>query len=560
MNFALAGPMNNWGILNQFVPEQEQGLRRLYRDIYDYDAVCGSIVDMLSVFPFSDYSLTGLDADKIEKYEESLQRLNIRALMPEISLARLVDGEFVGSLIFNEKEKVFIDVILYPSEDCRIEELPLYSMDPKIVVRNNEKLRRILTSNDKMAVAIRSRLPASLKQALQAPAFELDPITTLYVSRRTLPGRPPTSFLKRVLPIYLIEKTLFRGTLTEATRRQRSMLHVTMGDDTHEFTPQEMAETVNQFQMADADPLGAVIGTRANVQATELRQGGDFWKWTDTIDTLTPYKLRALGVSEAFLSADATYSNVESGVSVFMENIDAYRQQMTYEVFTNKIFPIIGIANDFWKKGKEVSSDSRNKILYQMSNAKDLEIPTVRWHKRLEAKSDDNQIDLLNTLSEKGFPVPLRMWAAAAKVDLNTLYHDLAEDESIRKKLAQLTGKKPEDFLPKDANDEGGDEGGGQFASLRAPRRKPLLARDFGESGEIKGQTKSGKDKYILNQKKAQQEINQTIAQATAALQDPNVKRAALRRVVGQLGRIPDIIGGLNRDQQQAMRNGYRSI
>lgn len=542
MNVHVTGPLASVGMLSYLVPQQEDMLRMYYRDIYYYDSVCGATVDMISSFPFSEYTLTGCDQHILNKYEESMVRLNIRTLMPDISTIYLVDGQFVSSLVFNKKEKIFIDVIVYPVDNCKIDPIPFYSSDPIITVKNTESMIKFMTSNDKQAVAIRSLLPASMISTLRSQAFQLDPLTTLYMARRTLPGGEPTSFLKRVLPVYLLEKTLYRGTIVEANKRQRSMLHVQMGDDTHEFTPEEMAETVNQFQLADLDPLGAVIGTRNNVQATELRQGGDFWKWTDTIDVLTPYKLRALGTSEAFLSGDATYSNVETALSVFLENADAYRSYLTYEVFTNKIFPLVAISNGFFKKGRATSTDSRTKMLYQMNNANDLEIPILRWHKRLEAKEEENVMDVLTTLEEKGMPIPLRMWAAAGKIDLNAYYQDLEQDKEIRKKIKALTDSN--EYLNPSGPNSGSDDA--EFAALRRLsnplRRKNLLTRDFGELGEVKGTTKTGKAKYIRNQREVNARVNRMISQAIVALNDPNIRRSALKKVQAKLGTIPNIL------------------
>lgn len=305
-----SGPLSTTTLLSGLVPENEALLNLYYRDIYYNDAVAGSAVDMISTFPFSDFTLMGIDDKKVlDKYEESVARLNIRALMPQISTCYLVDGKFVGTLVFNQEEKVFYDIIIHSSDSCVVDELPLFSTDPIITVSSNQVLANFMNSSDPQAQMMRRMIGPKLADALRSSRFKLDPLSTLYLARNTLPNREPTSFLKRILPIYLVEKMLYRGTLVEAARRQRAMLHITMGDDTWEPTPQEMMSTVLQFQQADLDPLGAVVATRNGVQVAEVRQGGDFWKWTDSADMLTPLKLRAIGVSEAFLSGDSNYSN-----------------------------------------------------------------------------------------------------------------------------------------------------------------------------------------------------------------------------------------------------------
>lgn len=554
VSMAVQGPMQNVSMLAGLVSQEETYLRPYYRDMYYYDAVGGSAVDMISTFPYSEFSLTGIEPERIEKYLESMVRLNIRTLMPEITLTYLVDGAYCASLLFDNKDKVFIDLLNYPIDNCTIDDLPFFGTNPIIRVKSTEALRKFVTSPNQQARILRQQLPSRLVDALSRPEFELDTLTSLYIARKTLPGTEPTSWLKRMLPAYLMEKTLYRGTLVEAQRRQRAMLHIAMGDDTHEFTPEEMAETVQQFQAADLDPLGAVIGTRNNVQATEVRQGGDFWKWTDNIDILVPHKLRALGISEAFLAGDATYSNVETGMSVFMENTDALRSTMTYEVLTNKVFPIVAIANNFYKDGKNVRIQTRRDMHHQLTNHNDLDIPIVRWHKQLEAKAEDNMMETLTELSEKGFPIPMRMWAAAAKIDMESLYEDLRQDKEIKDKLSKLTGKHVDvdgaagaENMDGGGSDDGGGGWGGEEANLRRMtrhiQRQSLLNRKFSEeSSEVKSQTKTGKAKWVRDQRGSTQKLNRLMAKAMVQLSDPNNKSAALKRVSSRLGHIPKLL------------------
>lgn len=541
------GPLATTSLLSGLVPENEALLNLYYRDIYYHDSVSGAVVDMISTFPFSDFSLMGVD-DKavLDKYEESVARLNVRSLMPQISLCYLVDGRFVGTLVFNSQEKVFYDIIIHSADTCVVDELPLFSTDPIITVSSNQVLANFMNSSEPQAQMLRQMLGPKLAQALTASRFKLDPLSTLYVARRTLPNREPTSFLKRVLPIYMIEKMLYRGTLVEAARRQRAMLHITMGDDTWEPTPQEMMSTVLQFQQADLDPLGAVVATRNGVQVAEVRQGGDFWKWTDSADMLTPLKLRAMGTSEAFLSGDSNYSNTETAMSVFMENMDAYRSFQTHKVFDTKVFPIIAVTNGFFRDDnrKNISNADKAKLLYKANNHADLLMPTLRWHKTLKAKDETDVFAAMDYMAEKGIPVPLRMIFAACKVDPNDLWQDLQQDRLIKERLAKVSGVKAEEIAP------GGDEGGenvGEFAktllSMTSPRRVGIANRDFGELGEVRGETKTGKPKYIINQRKLNASINANIAKAAVKLSsDPKFQAAVADRVRKQFGgSIPDM-------------------
>lgn len=520
VNVHMTGGLNTAGMLRGMVNENEDACRYYYRDIYFYDAVCGASADIFSTFPFGNFTLMGSNKERLLKYEESLARINTKSLLPEIQLARLVDGAFVGSLVYNKVDKVLMDILVYQLGDCNIQSNPFYSTDSEIVVKNNEEIRKFMTSNSPSAKAFLQKIPQELKVALNSSAFQLDTLTTLFVPRKSIPGEPYTSWFKRILPIYILEKTLFRGTIVESNKRQRSMLHVAMGDDNHEYTPEEMAETVNQFQLADLDPLGAVLGTRNNVTATEIRQGGDFWKWTDTIDILTPYKLRALGFSEALLSGDANFSNVETAYSVFMEICDMARSELVYEVFTNKILPMIAVSNEFYKEGRKENLNSRKDVQYQLNNYQDLDIPTIKFEKELTARREESLMDTLEKLQEKGMPVHLRTFCAAGNVDYDALLSDAEHYEKDNEKISKLL----QSTVPN-------AELSGVLKNLSTssqPRLTPtnLVKRQFtSDQAEISTTSKTGKRKSVFNQTGANSRLNSMIVKASQRFRERSSKR-----------------------------------
>lgn len=290
-------------------------IQRLYRDIYYNDAVGGSAVDLYSTLPFSEFGIGGITDDKImEPYMETVERLNIRTLLSELSVDHLVSGAFLGSLLFDRNREIFLDIMTHRIEDAEIQALPFYGQDPIINVSIPEELRTILssTSDSKRVKQVQAMLGPDVIKTLTSAEIELDAISTIYIPRKTFSNNPlGTSYYRRILPIYLIEKNLFRGTLVESSRRQRGMLHISLGDG-EDWIPtiEDMNATTDLFMNADADPLGAVITTRTGIATEELRAGGEFWKITDIWDSTVQNKLRALGISEAFLSGEVNYNCV----------------------------------------------------------------------------------------------------------------------------------------------------------------------------------------------------------------------------------------------------------
>jgi len=545
-------------MFNGILPEGNETLLNMYyRDCYYYDSVAGSCVDIISNFPFSEFTLTGLESEELEPFAETVARLNVRALTQEISNAYLVDGAFAGSLIYDPKNKVFQDILVHDAANITVTPQPFYSIDPAITVNSANSLNQFLNSGSPYINEVLQHYPQGLLDTFRAGNVVLDPLATVYIPRRGAQDKTSVSYLKRILPAYMLEKVLYRGTLTELSKRQRSTSHIKVGDDVWEPTNQEMANVLNQFQQTEMDPLGAWIITRNGVDVNEIRPGGEFFKWTDIIDTMVPYKLRALGISEAFLSGDASYSTAEAALTVFMDNMDSYRQFITYKLFTSKIFPLIAMFHGLYRDAKKARPPTNSaNIFYNMNDQKNLKVPGVRWHKSLEGNQAESQFDMLEKLSEKGFVIPLKMWAAAAQVDITMLMRDLKEDKDIRDSIEKVTGKPAEDqgMGAEDANNMDEGMGGYEQARLRAKasgtnhpgsypgsvkavsKRVGLLDRDF--TSVVDGKmAKSGTHvKAIYSEGKAKTKLNEMIAKASEALQDPNRRMAVRKQVAEKLG------------------------
>ena len=285
----------------------EDTLIPYYRDIYYFDAIGGSACDMLSTFPYSDWQLSGVDTDRAPVYEDALARLGMRTLINEITLHYLVEGDFIGTLSYDRNARNFHDIFVHDRAYCRVIPAPFYSMQSLIQASANGRLNSFMNTPHWYREMLLKNYPRQLLEKLSQGLHDLNPLLTLHVPRRTLADRysGSSSYLRRMLPVYLLEKALYRGTLIEANRRQRPTGHITLGDEEWTPTLDEIAETVQAFKTTELDPLGAFIGTRNGVQVNEIFPAGEGYKWTDVTEQLTPIKLRSLSISEAFLAGDA---------------------------------------------------------------------------------------------------------------------------------------------------------------------------------------------------------------------------------------------------------------
>lgn len=527
-----------------------QALALFFRDMYLHDSVAGSAVDIQSSFPFSDWELRGLQANDLKIYNDSLERLTLQELFPLISVAYLTDGFFAGSLVFDYKTKQFMDILIHDALSCEIQPSPFHNIDPKITVHTNGQTRAFIDNSSEYTDAYLRTMPAQFIDLLKSDAFELDPVSTLYVARRMLTDRAYTSYLQRLLPCYLIEKVLFRGTLVEAQRRQRATTHIQAGDDTWTPTDDELHDLTVLFQSTESDPLGAWIATRNNIQLSEFRSAGDMWKWYETSESLTPMKLRSLGISDAFLSGDASYAASESAYSTFVETVASYRNHLTDKVFYKKLFPLIAVVNDLYTSDSVVKPDVNNitQFLFNANNRQALRMPKIHWHKQLEARDEQSQFEMLERVAEHGIPVPLTTWIAAAGLDIEALIKDLEESKELEKKLEPYQSKSSEDdddsmfaatqVEGSDAIPVGyhkDDQANWTTASMKSAwaklQRVPLLSRKFSEEDNAEWEVSSdGKRHLKVHQEAARKDRLYKLAKIISKYnRDPNYRDAVVK-------------------------------
>lgn len=554
-------------LLRGIADEQEIAFRTFYRDIYRYDVVAGTAVDMMSDLPFSDFSLQGGTPAQLEVFNRNIDNLGMRGLFPQLSVDYYVSGRSISSMLYNNDKKVFTDLMSHNPDSAEITPVPLYDQEPRIKVRVEGEMRQFVESRDPYFQKLKERMPESVLAALKNSHVVLDPLTTLFIPRALTPRSTGTSLYRRLIPIYLLEKVLYRGTITEAARRQRAIGHIQAGSQYWEPQDADLQNLLALFQQADLDPSGAMIATRNDVQYQDIRQGGDFWKWTDTAEQLTPLKMRALGINDALLSGEANISTQEASMSMFLEQLRTYRDFATRRTFYDRLFPMVSIVNGFKPDKKtetgiitasgnidQLDDEIEDAIIFHQLGDHNVLIPQVRWHKQLRPEADREHLDVLNTMAERGVPVGLRTWAAAGGIDLDKQVSELENDLKIRKKIQQITGVlNPMGQAGGDPNqqDDGPDDSyrGSEAeqtvahiiasmsdtevaAAVRMATgtyKIPLLARDFGEASEMVGRTVTGKATAIHNQSKANKKYNTQVATALRRLSDSDHFEKTLR-------------------------------
>lgn len=400
----------------------------------------------------------------------------------------------------------------YETEDGRVVQSDIWSVNRfyrRVVSRNADDMTKLADISPTAAAKIREvealgyfwDTVESLMDGGRQPVYDLCvPDTHAFI------GNGLVLHNTRIIPWWAVEKALMNAMVTAARRRAGNILHITAGlDDRWEPTPDEMDDIANLFIQAEEDPVGAVVATRTGVSASEVRQGGEIWKWTDEWQVFSEAKMRGLGISEGLLSGDATYNNAEQARSVFTEQILTLRQYLTQQLYYRR-FKTLARAHGF-RKRKQAELDHRVRLHDDKTGLKldgdelslknlsqreafdipeeDLIVPTIQWHKSLLPEGDREYLDLLSTLKEQGIPIPLKVWAARGGYDLEEALEMLDEDVKLRDKIKDWQKKTSgggEDEMTGESLDRTGSsspfwDAGKRFMQLRKSEAARCLQR-----------------------------------------------------------------------------------
>ncbi len=483
------------------IPESPELLCQLAREIFTEDPLSGSVVDIMSLIPFGEFALSGIPSDYLKPYEKSLERMRIKSLFPAAASSFLCDGAVLGSLIYNEEEKLFDGFVPQDLANATLTPVPFFGASPLVDMRISTEVARALGNQDPRMQRYLRHLP---KEMQRGGLVKLQPESTMYIPRRTRLDVPiGTSLFRRIMPVYILEKALLRGTIEMAYRRQRGIIHILVGDENWDASNEELQAVSDLFQSADLDPYGAVIATRTGIQPTEVSGAGDFWRWTDNVDVIAQVKLKGLGMPDGLLGGDMSLDSVGQTMTVFMQQVRSFRDYLTRCMLYEKIFAYLAVTNNHKKDNQFVLTggfDPNNSLLMRralndalMSYAADSDVemgnymvPTLTWHNQMRPEGDEAYMALLDNLAAAGVPIPIRMKVAAAGINIDDILN--GADDDIKLQIRIQDYKQTLAQYVENPTGENAQEVDNAYAAFKDPHRAlsplprtNLLNREFDE-------------------------------------------------------------------------------
>lgn len=534
MSFAKpTGARQNEGLLS----ENGVDVIALARDMFLNDPVAGAVVEISSNLPFGDCSLSGMPSNSMyDPYRKSMERMRTRTLLPVAAASFLTDGAYFSSLMFDPEAKLFTGTIPQDLLYAELTPVPFFGVAPIINLRMPSQRRVAMTTaaSDPRMKRYMEHMP---KDLLGQQSVMLQPENTAYIPRLALTHHATgVSFLRRIMLIYLLEKALMRGTMEMAYRRQRPIMHITAGDETWDLGEDDMQQLMSLFMAADLDPVGSVVVTRQSVNVNEVGNIAEAWRWQDTADTFNTIKLKGLGSPDGLLGGDMSIDSVSTTITVFMQQLRTFRDYFTRALFYEKLFAYLAVTNEHKREGRGFLETGRDEGAIPVANMarvspwsnfaaegetdvdlSDYAMPRITWHTEMRPEGDKDYLDLLDTLSQKGVPIPIRVWAAAGGQNIEDLLHGAPEDIRLRTELAAYAKQLQAINKASGVSDETEEEATDRFLKEMSPVRPVGLANRQFNPDEVSEANVINGTRYLMTARERKRRVDKSNAVISAA-------------------------------------------
>jgi hypothetical protein len=426
-------------VAEDWIPRDPRLQNRMFRIMYSRDDVAGPAVDLFAENCWSDFDLTGVrDKAMLDTFYAAKENTKVDRMLEGMTKEFLVTGRVVSQCILDTGPGLWSDVMVFNGDYLKVGGIPRTGFMPKVDLVPDPLLREWVRSTDQRDIESRQGVPQSLLDLLgSSKPVPLDPLITSYLPRQSfLDDVNGTSWYVRNILTWAFEKSLINATLTGHRRRAGPIMQIAVGSDTWEPTPEQIDALCSLYITCEDDTVNSVIGTRNDVVFNQIRGGlNEMWKWSDESEALYQRKLRIFQVTEQMLTGDGIL-DVTSAPTGYLERLRAHRKYMTENFLMAKFFRGISQVHGFVKRSP---AELSHRIRVQ-NNEAELVMPTIVYHRSLEAAADTNRLSLLDEMETHSIPVGLEEWSRAYGAgDYTDRMKATAHDIELRLRSLRLT-------------------------------------------------------------------------------------------------------------------------
>jgi hypothetical protein len=425
----------------QQFPHDRRRANALWRMFYKYDPMFGNAVELYADMLVSDFDieLPTNDAGSSIKatYEYMCDKCKIVEVLKQMIIEYLVIGETFPHTFFNDELGIWTYVGFHNPDFVDVKDAHLINMDPILTFEPDDQLRRLLSDSSMEALEIRRKFPSDfVARVLARQPIRLSPTNASMVARKLHPyDIRGASLATRLWRMFMVEDAVYNSTINTFRRVANPIRVVKLGSEADGWIPdpEQEARFLDMLAQAETDPAAIIVWNYGvkfeawgiNDRATTIR---------GEIDTIERVKMQALGLSKGFLSGEANYASVKSGLQVFLRRLLSLRQYIENVWLMPKFFRPIAVINEWTSMQGSSDSHAITKTAQAVQDDSQYILPILKWKNQLDPDIDKDRLDALSQI-EKTFGIKI-----APSTVMSTVGMDFVNNEE--KALAEFKKSK----------------------------------------------------------------------------------------------------------------------
>lgn len=412
-----------WLTSNLSLPRDRATVNAWSRAFFALNPVVQNAVSLHSTYPISKLNIKCHNKEVEKFFNEMIEELDLMNICVQIAQEYWLLGEaFVYAELDQSKGKWSRLVIQNP--DYMVVKPTVMANEPTIMMRPDDHLRRIITSNKPTDIEQRKQLNSYIVDAVKRNQnIVLDNFNISFLSRKISPyeirgtGLPVSVFRSLMLFDQLRESKF-----AQAANMINPLTVVKVGSAEYKPSPDVLEDMRNTFESAQYDKDFKIF-TNNDVSIERIGYGQGIYDITNDVNQLMKEIYIGLMVPSVLMDggADTTYANGGVALDVLRQRYMQFRNMMA-NWLRRKIFAPISQIQEFYEYVK-VGSKTEKRLI----------VPEVDWNHMSLFDAGDYITNLVNLSQGEG---------DQKRVSLHTLYRSLGLDyeDEARKMRKEAIG------------------------------------------------------------------------------------------------------------------------
>jgi len=205
------------------MPTDLKQLNKYWRMFYQLDPVAGSVVDIYSEMPLSDYQIvgTGVEGEVKEALENMCEETHFINLINNIMVENLVIGESIPHLYYNNDSGLWKSWSMHRPEDIDVVDTHLSGSEPFLILTPDANDVKNLVKMKTVSQQIGLDMPGSkfIDDLSQTRKLVLEPLNVTYIPRYLHPyDLRGTSLFTRLWRTFMFEDAVFNACHAKGTK------------------------------------------------------------------------------------------------------------------------------------------------------------------------------------------------------------------------------------------------------------------------------------------------------------------------------------------------------